>query len=291
MKGQEILVTNSDLVVKQEEKYVKLFVIFKDKKYGTKYVIFTDNDNKVLYYGSPLVNGNKMVIMKFKDIKDAENVKEFVWNYLNKESISNFDLIEIPKLDKLELIDCNTLEVKEEYVTKLIDIFFKKEEVITHEEEKEIKEKKKSKKGPVIFILILLLVGLGAFLYLRNNKELIYGKNIYVRCNNNYKESEIDANVSVVVDLTFNNSRLLKEHTKEYSLVFNDNDIYYDFKEKNLQYTYIEEEGVGKFINDELTYKLFVTYNLNKNYNLPKGYDELFTYYQNNGYNCGLIQR
>ena len=45
MKGQEILVTNSDLVVKQEEKYVKLFVIFKDKKYGTKYVIFTDNDN------------------------------------------------------------------------------------------------------------------------------------------------------------------------------------------------------------------------------------------------------
>ena len=286
-----MLVTNSDLVVKQEEKYVKLFVIFKDKKYGTKYVIFTDNDNKVLYYGSPLVNGNKMVIMKFKDIKDAENVKEFVWNYLNNESISNFDLIEIPKLDKLELIDCNTLEVKEEYVTKLIDIFFKKEEVITHEEEKEIKEKKKSKKGPVIFILILLLVGFGAFIYLKNNKELIYGKNIYVRCNSNYKESEIDANVSVVVDLTFNNSRLLKEHTKEYNLVFNDNDIYYDFKEKNLQYTYIEEEGVGKFIDDELTYKQVVTYNLNKNYNLPKGYDELFTYYQNNDYNCGLIQK
>jgi len=50
MKGLEISVTNSDLVLKQEERLVKLFVMFKDKKYGTKYVIFTDNENKNLYY-------------------------------------------------------------------------------------------------------------------------------------------------------------------------------------------------------------------------------------------------
>lgn len=291
MKGQEILVTNSDLVVKQEEKYVKLFVIFKDKKYGTKYVIFTDNDGKELYYGSPLVNNNKMVIMKFRDIKDAENVKEFVWNYINGESISNFDLIEIPRLDKLELIDHNTLDVKEEYIIKLIDIFFKKEEVITNEVENEMKEAKKSKKGPIIFLLVLLLAGLGAFIYLRNNRELIYGKNIYVQCNRNFKEVDLGADVSVVVDLTFSNSRVLKEHKKEYSYVFNDNDIYYDFKEKDLQYKYLQDEGASKFSDEELTYKLFVQYNLNKDYKLSKDYDELFSYYQDNGYNCGLIQR
>lgn len=291
MKGQEILVTNSDLVIKREEYYVKLFVMFKDKKYGTKYVIFTDSDNKVLHFGSPLINGTKMVIMKFKDIKDAEMVKEFVWNYLNNESISNFELIEIPKIEKLELIDSNTLDVKEEYITKLIDIFFKKEEVVTHEVEKEIKEKKKSKKGPIIFALILLLIGLGAFIYLRNNKELIYGKNIYVRCDKVYTEEEIDANIRVVVDLTFNNSRILKEHLKEYTFKFNDSDIYYDFKEKNLQYTYISDSGEGKFIDEEITYKLFVTYNLIKDYDLPRGYDELFTYYQNDGYNCSLIEK
>lgn len=291
MKGQEILVTNSDLVIKREEYYVKLFVMFKDKKYGTKYVIFTDSDNKVLHFGSPLINGTKMVIMKFKDIKDAEMVKEFVWNYLNNESISNFELIEIPKIEKLELIDSNTLDVKEEYITKLIDIFFKKEEVVTHEVEKEIKEKKKSKKGPIIFALILLLIGLGAFIYLRNNKELIYGKNIYVRCDKVYTEEEIDANIRVVVDLTFNNSSILKEHLKEYTFKFNDSDIYYDFKEKNLQYTYISDSGEGKFIDEEITYKLFVTYNLIKDYDLPRGYDELFTYYQNDDYNCSLIEK
>ena len=67
---------------------------------------------------------------------------------------------------------------------------------------KEIKENKKSKKGPIIFLLILLLIGIGAFIYLKNNKELIYGKNIYVRCNTSYAEEEIDASVNVVVDLT-----------------------------------------------------------------------------------------
>ena len=35
MKGLEILVTNSDLVLKQEERLIKLFVMFKDNKYGT----------------------------------------------------------------------------------------------------------------------------------------------------------------------------------------------------------------------------------------------------------------
>ena len=64
MKGLEISVTNSDLVIKQEERIVKLFVIFKDKKYGTKYVIFTDINNKELFYGNPLVNNKKMVIIQ-----------------------------------------------------------------------------------------------------------------------------------------------------------------------------------------------------------------------------------
>ena len=85
MKGKEMLVTNSDLVLKQEERIVKLFIMFKDKKYGTKYVIFADKENKTLFYGSPLLNGKKMVIMKFKNIKDAEMVKEFVWKYLNND--------------------------------------------------------------------------------------------------------------------------------------------------------------------------------------------------------------
>ena len=36
MKGVSIKVTNNDLVIKEEDRIAKLYVIFKDKKYGTK---------------------------------------------------------------------------------------------------------------------------------------------------------------------------------------------------------------------------------------------------------------
>lgn len=287
MKGLEILVTNSDLVLKQEERLVKLFVMFKDKKYGTKYVIFTDSNNKELYYGNPLVNGKKMVIMKFKDIKDEEMVKEYVWNFLNNESTSNFETVGIPEIEKLEIIDNNTLDVKEEYVDKLIDIYFKNNEI----QEEVIEQPKKKSKLPVLITLIIILSLAGGFLYLKNNPELIYGKNIYVECKVNYTFDELNAKNNEIVTLTFNNSRMLKKHEKEISYIFNDNDEYYDFKEKNLQYQFINEEGLEKFTDEELTYKLFVDYNLSKDYNLPKDYDELFEYYKDNGYSCSLVEK
>ena len=287
MKGLEILVTISDLVLKQEERLVRLFVMFKDKKYGTKYVIFTDTDNKNLYYGNPLVNGKKMVIMKFKDIKDEEMVKEYVWNFLNNESTSNFETIEIPELDKLEIIDNNTLDAKEEYVEKLIDIYFKKVEV---KEEVQVQQKKKS--IVPFFATLLIILGLaGGFLYLKNHPELIYGKDIYVECKKDYKTEGLNVTNKDIVTLTFNNSRILKKHEKEIVYIFENNDEYYDFKEKNLQYEYIQEEGLEKFIDEELTYKLFINYNLSKDYKLPKDYDELFEYYNNINYSCSIVNK
>ena len=290
MKGLEISVTNSDLVIKQEERLVRLFVMFKDKNYGTKYIVFADKDGKELYYGSPLINGTKMVIMKFKNIKDEEVVKEFVWNYLNGESISKFELIELTQIEKLEIIDNNKLDAKDEYIDKLNDIFFKKEEVI-YEDANDVKIIKKKNNGPILFTLILILIAVVGFIYLKNNPELIYGKDIYVQCKIDYIVSEVDANVNEVVTLTFNNSQILKKHEKDVTYSFNDNDKYYEFKEKNLNYVYLNEEGLEKFSDEELSYILFVDYDLTKDYVLPKDYDELYDYYKNNNYSCNNIEK
>lgn len=289
MKGLEISVTNSDLVMKQEERIIKLFVMFKDKKYGTKYIIFTDTFNKELFFGNPLVNNKKMVIMKFKDIKDAEMVKEFVWKYLNNEQTSNFEILEIPEIDKLEIIDNNTLDVKEEYIEKLIDIFFKKEEI---QEEKPIEvEQKKKSKLPLLITLILLLGGIFGFMYLKNNPELIYGKNIYVSCKKGYHIDELTVSVVEDITLTFNNSQKLTKHEKNITYTFSDSDKFYDFKERNLQYKYLNDSGLENFNEKDYTYNLYVDYNLNKDYTLPKGYNELFDYYNNNGYSCNNIEK
>lgn len=289
MKGLEISVTNSDLVLKQEERLIKLFVIFKDNKYGTKYIIFMDNVSNELCYGSPLINNNKMIIMKFKNIKDEEIVKEFIWNYLNDKSTSNFEIIEVPQIDKLEIIDNNTLEVKEEYINKLNDIFFKKEENIENIDEVKIIKKKNN--GPILFGLILVLFSVGGFLYLKNNPELIYGKDIYVECKKKYNIDEIEVSADEYIFLTFTNSQKLKKHEKEINYIFKDSDKYYDFKEKELSYKYINESGEEKFIDEELTYNFLISYNLSQNYLLPKDYDELYDYYKKNNYLCNNIEK
>jgi len=294
MRGLEILVTNSDLVLKQEQRLVKLFVMFKDLKYGTKYVIFTDNSSNELLYGNPSVNGKKMVIMKFKNIKDAELVKEFVWDLVNDKPVSNFEIIEIPELDKLEIIDNNSLEVKDEFIEKLNDLYFKKEELLDVEvsvENNNIKTKQKKNKIPLLLTIIFVLILGGGVIYLKNNPELLYGKDIYVECKYKTSIKELNSNVNELVILTFNNSRILKKHEKEIIYIFNDNDKYYEFKEKNLQYEYVLESGEEKFVDEELSYKLFVDYNLGKDYKFPKGYDELFEYYKDLNYSCSIVEK
>lgn len=289
MKGIRMMVSTNDLVPSNEEVYVKLFVIFKDKKYGTKYIIYTDDNEKELHYGSPLINNDRLVIMKFKDIKDEEMVKEFVWNYLNDKSTSNFDIIELPNnLTKLELIDSNSLDVKEEYIKKLMDIFFKKEEPKV--EEQVVKPKKSNGKF-IIFLLILVGLGFGGYVYLSNNPELILGKNIYYECTKKYQNNELDTDISELVDITFNNSKILTKHTKQITYKFNDSDTYYEFKEKNLKYNYVEESGADKFVDEDLSYVLDVEYNLNKDYKLPKDYDKLLDYYKVKDYSCSLIEK
>lgn len=288
MKGLEITVTNSDLVIKQEEKLIKLFIIFKDIKYGTKYIIFTDKNKKQIYYGSPLINEKKLVIMKFKDTRSEELVKQFLWNYLNNEDISNFELIEIPKIEKLDIIDNNVLDVKEEYIERLDEIFFKEEE-LPQEVKKEIIKKKK--RGPILFILIIILILSVLGIYLIKNPELIFGKEIYVVCKNNYEKEEIEAYITETIDLTFNNFEKLKEQKKEIIYTFKDNDKYYEFKEKKLNALYITEKGKEIFDDENLTYKINIEYKKNKDYKLPKEYNELYDYYKNINYTCNNIEK
>lgn len=288
MKGLKINVTNSDLVVKQEDKLFCLFVMFKDKKYGTKYIVFSDEEKKQLYYGSPLINENKMVIMKFKSQRDEELVKQFVWNFLTNDDMSFFDIIEIPLVNKLEIIDNNILDVKEEYINKLYDIFFKQEELDNIEFKK---EEKKNKKGYLLFVIFMfILLGIGA-LYLMNNSQLIYGKNIYAQCTKRYKINDLNVDSNEVISFTFNNSQKLKVHEKEINYLFKEQDVYYEFKEKKLNNKYISESGEDLFDDDKLLYKKYIKYNLNTDYNLPTDYDEIFEYYSNDDYDCNNVEK
>lgn len=289
MKGLEIKIITNGIVKKSEEKYAKLFVGFKDKKYGTSYVIYTDNESKVLYYGSPLVNNKKMVIMKFKDQKEEEMVKDFVWNYLNnnKTELSKFEIYEIPPIEKLEIIDSNTLEIKEEYIKKLLDIFFPKKEE-PKQEEKPIKQK--SSKIPLIIIIFLVLAALASYIYLKKNPELIYGKNIYIECKKQSQIQEYNADINEYVFLTFSNSSKIKKREKTINYQFKDNDSYYDFKEKELYKNYIEETGELKYDDENLSFSYYINYDLTI-HNQYTNLNELTILYQTENFTCNLTTK
>lgn len=290
MKGLEIKIITDGIISKNEEKYAKLFVLFKDKKYGTNYVIYTDNTNKVLYYGSPLVNNKKMVIMKFKNPKEEEMVKDFIWNYLNNNSseLNKFEIYEIPSLDKLEIIDSNVLDVKEEYITKLLNIFFPKKEEIPKKEETPVK--RKTSKLPLIILIVVALLAIGGYIYLKKHPELIYGKNIYMECKKQYTNEEYNASVNEYVFLTFYNNSKIKKREKTINYNFNDNDSYYDFKEKEIYKKYIEEEGTPKYNDEELNFQYYIDYNLAV-HNQYTTLNALTDLYQTNNFTCNLIEK
>ena len=169
-----------------------------------------------------------------------------------------------------------------------MDIFFKKEEPKV---EKQVVKTKKSNGKFIIFLLFLVALGFGGYVYLNNNPELIYGKNIYYECTKKYQNNELGTAINELVDITFNNSKILTKHTKQITYKFNDSDTYYEFKEKNLKYNYIEESGADKFADEDLSYILDVEYNLNKDYKLPKDYDKLLDYYKVKDYSCSLIEK
>ena len=290
MKGVSIKVTNNDLVIKEEDRIAKLYVIFKDKKYGTKYIIYTENNGNILYFGLPLVSDKKLVIMKFKEEKDTELVKQFLWSYLNNGDITNFEVFEIPEIDKLQIIDANSLEVKDEYIDKLNDIFFKKEEI-----KYENKPKKKLSLIPLLVLLVIGIIGFVGYVYYQNNTEmileLIYGKNIYLECKKSYNNKELDTTVNENIFLTFSNSQVLKKHEREINYKFKDNSSYYDFKESSDKGNYIKEKGLESYNDEELVYKIYINYDLRNNYTLPSDYDELLLYYKTIDYNCNLTEK
>ena len=290
MKGVSIKVTNNDLVIKEEDRIAKLYVIFKDKKYGTKYIIYTENNGNILYFGSPLVSDKKLVIMKFKEEKDTELVKQFLWSYLNNGDITNFEVFEIPEIDKLQIIDANSLEVKDEYINKLNDIFFKKEEI-----KDENKPKKKLSLIPLLVLLVIGIIGFVGYVYYQNNTErileLIYGKNIYLECKKSYSNKELDTTVNENIFLTFSNSQVLKKHEREINYKFKDNSSYYDFKESSDKGNYIKEKGLESYNDEGLVYKIYINYDLRNDYTLPSDYDELLLYYKTIDYNCNLTEK
>ena len=164
MFGKVIRLNDFKFTFGQETVYLNVFAVFKNKKSGNKYIIYS-YDNKKLYSGSAFIKNNEIVVMISKSEEDAV-IKDFTNKLANEEDDDNYEIISLDKVTSIQIIDeklCN-FDVD---INKLCDITIPKPEV----KKDEVPPKKSGSIATLFFVIFILIVA--AFLFF--NPEIFTG--------------------------------------------------------------------------------------------------------------------
>lgn len=288
MNGKQIKVIEYNLTFGSSVRLINVLGLFRYKKNNNLYIVYTDveqNNYNIIYYGSSHIKDTSVLSMECKDPNDKEIIKEYIYKVTNNEDLSAYEFEPLDKIEGIEIISSNKIEVNKESLNKIIDITIPKKEE-PKENTKEKKNKKKSGKG-IIAILLLLIIAAGAYyLYTSQNKEQSYKQ---ITCNKTYKHETLNAEIEEEQIFNFDiNDKLEKVNTtKIYK--FNDENVYYDFINTGTYYSYMPEEdkeGGWDKNDDELTYKTTEVERIKIDYKKPTDYEEVLSYYKNEQYKC-----
>ena len=93
MFGKVIRLNDFKFTFGQETVYLNVFAVFKNKKSGNKYIIYS-YDNKKLYSGSAFIKNNEIVVMISKSEED-DVIKDFTNKLANEEDDDNYEIISL----------------------------------------------------------------------------------------------------------------------------------------------------------------------------------------------------
>jgi len=281
MIGKIIRVNDYKFLYGQETVYLNVYAVFKDKKRGDKYIIYS-YDNKKLYCGSAFVREQELIVMTSKD--DINNMTNDFINLLFENRVAEkYEIVSIDDIKSVQIIDEAICNINVD-IMKLYDLTIPKVEknVI------DIMPKKKRKVSFVAICLFALFIVLIMFFFF--NPEVILGKNKLYLCSKKYIHKELPASVSDELTLTFNSKGMILSIDITSDYVFNDTDYYVEFKDKSYFYKYFNEGDTYKFNDDNYTYRLFSKINTEEDYFLPNIEEELISYYNDNDYECKMIE-
>ena len=288
MNGKELKVVEYNLTFGKNARIVNVFGCFRYKENNNLYIIYTDVNTKynIIYYGSSHVKNDSILSMQCNNKKDEEIIKEYIFKVTNKESLDNFEIIPLEKIEGVEIISSNKLEIKKEVLDSLTELTIPKKE-LPKEEVKEKTKKKKSNKL-LLFLIIIIIIGSGVYLYFsKMTKEEKVAKSIV--CTKDYKHDELAASVTEEQTFNFNNSDSLESIDISKLYTFNTEDDYLDFINKGLYYKYMPESDteVGWDKDDTAyTFKVITKERVDTSYNKPTNYEEVLSYYKTENYSC-----
>lgn len=275
--GKKIRLDDYKFNFGKQDVYLSVYTAFKDVKSGNKYIVYSYDNDKLLY-GSLFVRDNKITIMTSEKESDDNLIKRRIDDILSDKKDDDFEEIDLDEVINAQIIDEKELK---------IDVDLNKLEEITIPKPKVVEETPAPVKKKFSFAylgLFILFVFVAAYLYI--NPEVIKGKNEIYECTKSYSHSELPATVNEVVDLTFTSKGIISATKLKSDFVFTDTDYYVEFRDKSYFYRYFKEGDTYKFEDSSYTYRLFSEVDVTKDYFLPSEKDELLSYYNNEGYVC-----
>lgn len=276
MNGKILKISSNDLYGNVDERQVIVFACFNHIKYMNKYILFTflgEYDKKKLYYGSVHMKDNSIVVFSVK-----ENVFGYIDKFKNeyiegKIDDREYEILDISKMEKIELVSYS--EMDSDQLNKLEELSLKKDNA------NEIEDNKKKK--PVflyilLIILILLLIGI-TYLYLRPDDFVIINKKLI--CEKDRYNQEVEMNYKENREILFDRNDKVKKIEVHDKYIFDDVDLYNQFKDNELEKDYFKIDGTFKYIDESLELKIIY-----QEESIIDNYEEMKDYLKGEEYSC-----
>ena len=279
MKGKILKIQANDLYGNVDDREVCVFASFNHKKYMNKYVIFTFKDEygkKKLYYGSIHLKKDSLVVFSVRQ-EVVRYIDEFVNSYLeNRLDNNEYELIDIDKLKKIELVSYNEKEFdKLEELDRI--------SIVRNENSNDIKEIDGSKRPVFLYIiLVMLIVMLGGLTLLYLKPELFMVEMKKLTCDIDGYHEELKLHMRTHREITFDKNDKLRDISVVDNYQFVTEEEYLEFKNNNRQDEYFGSSSGGYKYDDE-NYLLKIIYTEKS---IIDDYREMFNYLKNEGYSC-----
>lgn len=292
MNGKVVKVAQYNMEFGARDRFVNLIGCFKYTPNGNIYVVYSDVDDKhgIVYYGTGHVRGNSALCMQCRTKEEAEIIKEYLFKIVGDEVMSGVQELSLDEVEELELIEASRLDIKIEALKVILDKKLPKKEEIKEEiaVTKDKGKPKKKGKFPKVLILLLLLGLMGGGIYCMFPKPENDAIARSITCRKKYKHNELEAEVEEINKYNFNVNENLEyvDTTKDYQF---DKEAYDEFILKGTYYRYMPDDGtLVKIENDNDNYKFAVItkVNVSSTYQAPTKYEEVLSYYENDGYTC-----
>ena len=275
MNGKVLKISSNDLYGNVDDRKLSVFAAFNHLKYMNRYVIFafTDEFNKKeLCYGSLHLKNNSIVVFNTPEA-NLQYIDPFIEEYLSGNvNQKEYEIIDISKIEKVELVSYNTKEYDK--LTELDNISIKKEAVVTTEEPKK-------KKGFLWFLLILMISLLIGVTYIYLNPNVLDVELKELTCTAEEYNDEVEMSYIKSKNIKFNKKDYFKGINTTEIYKFPDDETYLEFKNGGEENIFFNMKGEYKYDDDNLELKIFY-----EEESIIDNYEEIKNYLEKDGYTC-----